>query len=151
MAGGVSRRFCVPILTLQGYTLGSGRLTHWVRAFAHTFVDNAYQSALETATGVVADRLQQVLTELGKSHTDVWKALDMSESGSWRMLKNGTMDLQRLAQISSILSVDPMRLLSPTTDATRKGARPYVEDRLDAMEREVRGLRTELKNQLKKG
>lgn len=138
------------ILTLQGYTLGSVRLTHEDRAFAHTSVESAYQSALETATGVVADRLQQVLMELGKSHTDVWRALDMSESGYWRMLKNGTMDLQRLAQISAILSVDPMRLLSPATDATRKGVRPYIEDRLEAMEREVRGLRTELKNQQKK-
>lgn len=108
-------------------------------------MDSSYKAALDVAVGVLADRLQQLLAEQSMTHTDVWRALNMSESGYYRMLKKGSIDLRKVAAISTILKIDPMRFLSPKADLSSKGARPYVEDRVEQLERKVRQLETQLK------
>lgn len=109
--------------------------------------------ALETLTGLTVARIEQVLADRGLSHTDVWKALPMSESGYWRMLRHGTMDLRRVVAIANIAKVEPERLLcGPVARALVVADPPEqygrsVLQRLSDLEAEVRKLKERLRPQ----
>jgi len=95
-----------------------------------------------------------MLDELGWSKTELFTRstvasstyYDMWESGSVRVL-----DLMKIAEAMQIPAADLLPDEHRGEVLKRKpGDRPYVEDRLEAVEREVRTLRHQLKIQSKK-
>lgn len=88
------------------------------------------------------------------SHTDLWRAIRMSESGYWRMLKRGSMGVDTLVAIAQALDVTPNDLLGVVDEQPAQAAEPpagyvrtrYVEDRLADLETEVRKLKERLRN-----
>lgn len=97
----------------------------------------------------VKSKLDSILKDRGMSHTDVWKGIGWTESGYFKMFRNETMDVRTLLAIAEFLALPAATLLP---DAHRgevlqrkPEGRPYVEDRLEQLEREVRGMRQELK------
>lgn len=80
----------------------------------------------------------------------------MSESGYWRMLKNGTMDLRRLASMAAFLDV-AVDVLLPGGDGTAPtgqsmsepppvyGKPKYLEDRMTYLETELRKVKERIR------
>ena len=113
-------------------------------------VDRRYEAALEVLAEQVKARVELVLNEQGVSHADLGRRLGFkNDSGYWKMYSKGTFDLRKAALIASSLNIDPERILLGSLSTTNRTGRPYVEDRIEAVEREVRSLRLELKNQNK--
>jgi hypothetical protein len=104
------------------------------------------ESAIASISEQVKARVESVLREQGRTHADLQRLLGFKgASGYWKMYSNGTLDLRKVAQISVLLEVDPDRILLGTQALPERKARPYVEDRLDQVEREVRSLRNEMR------
>ena len=125
--------------------------------FQHAPVEDNYQKALEAATALVLGRIEQVLVAQGKTHTHLWSGLGMSESGYWRMLKNGTMDLRRLASMAAFLDVTVDVLLpagagtAPAGQSLNEpppvyGKPKYLEDRMTYLETELRKVKERIRN-----
>jgi len=113
-------------------------------------VDPAYTKALNAVSEQVKARVELVLSELGLTHADLSRKLGYrTPSGYWKMYSVGTFDLRKAAQIAAVLNIAPERILLGSQPSSVRQYRPYVEDRLEAVEREVRSLRLELKNQHK--
>lgn len=109
-------------------------------------VDPTYQAALNAVSEQVKARIEQVLLEHGLTHADLSRKLGYSTpSGYWKMYSVGTFDLRKVAQIAAVLNIAPESiLLGPSTSPVRQ-ARPYVEDRIELVERELRSVKNELK------
>lgn len=97
----------------------------------------------------VKAKVEDQLARLGLRHADLIRKLKMSTSTYYDMWKNGYVTVDRLIGMADVLGVPAAELLP---DAHRgevlhrkPEGRPYVEDRLEQLEREVRGMRAELK------
>lgn len=108
-------------------------------------VDTHYQDALRAIREQVKARIELVLEEQGLTHVDLAHRLGYSTpSGYWKMYSVGTLDLRKVARIAAILNVDPETILLGTASPVRQ-PRPYLEERMDQLEREIRHLRSQLK------
>lgn len=111
-------------------------------------VDSTYDSVLHALGEQVKARVEHVLEENGMSHAELGRRLGFkNDSGYWKMYSNGTFDLRKAASIAAILKVDPDRILLGRASIPDRSARPYVEDRLEAVERELRSLRHQMKKE----
>lgn len=110
-------------------------------------VDPAYQKALETVAEQVKTRVEQVLLELGLTHADLSRKLGYSTpSGYWKMYSVGTFDLRKVAQIAAVLEIEPDRILLGGSPSTVRPSRPYVEERIERLETELRKLKIQIQN-----
>lgn len=122
----------------------------------HTPVDSAEHTDPNASGDAVVSRIEHLLTARGMSHTDLWKAIGMSESGYWRMMKRGTMGVDTLVAIAKAFDVTPNYMLGivDETPAPSAAAEPaegygrhrYLEDRMADLETEVRKLKERLRN-----
>lgn len=99
-------------------------------------------------------RLNELLEREGLTHADVWRGIDMTESGYYRMLKNGSMDVLTLVAIAGVLRVDPGQLVSDRVkpaDAMASeppveyGTKRYLEQRVEWLEAEMRKLKEQFR------
>jgi len=99
-------------------------------------------------------RIVQVLEEKGMSIVDLAAASGISEGGFHSRFREGSIQYRVLGSFARALGV-PLGYLLPDEERGEvlkkaPGNRPYVEDRLEAVEREVRTLRNQLRNQTNK-
>lgn len=97
----------------------------------------------------VLSKVEALLDEKGMSRMDLIRGIPMSKGGFYTMWEAGTITLGTLFNIARVLGVTAGSLLPDRHRGavlkSEPSARPYVEDRLELLEREVRGLRNELK------
>lgn len=96
-------------------------------------------------------RIIEVLEERDMSILQLVEASGISEGGFYSRFREGTIQLKVLAAFARALQV-PLGYLLPESERgevmkRKPSDRPYVEDRLEAVEREVRTLRHQMKNQ----
>ncbi len=97
----------------------------------------------------VKAKVEDQLARLGLRHADLIRNLKMSTSTYYDMWKNGYVTVDRLIGMADVLGVPAAELLP---DAHRgevlhrkPEGRPFVEDRLEVIERELRSLKQQLK------
>lgn len=102
----------------------------------------------------VKDKVEVLMKERGVKHADFIRHLGIGSTTYYEMWDNGYVTVDRLIGIAEVLHVPAATLLPDEHRGEvlnrKPGDRPYVEDRLEAVEREVRSLRNQLKNQTKK-
>lgn len=97
----------------------------------------------------IRDKIEPLRKALGISIKEMAERAGISEQGYYSRLRSETLDVKVLIALAEVLHVPAAELLP---DAHRgevlhrkPEGRPYVEDRLEQLEREVRVMRTELK------
>lgn len=101
-------------------------------------------------------RLDAILERTGKTHTDVWSALPMTESGYFKMWRRGSIDVRTLLGISRITGVDACELLgisrlqvaqlsTAAEPAAEYGTGTFIEQRIERLEVELRKLREQVR------
>lgn len=97
----------------------------------------------------IRDKIEPLRKALGISIKEMAERAGISEQGYYSRLRSETLDVKVLIALAEVLQVPAAELLP---DAHRgevlhrkPEGRPYVEDRLEQLEREVRGMRQELK------
>lgn len=97
-------------------------------------------------------RLLVLAEERGLTQRDLEKAAMVSHSTYDGMWRRGTVTIPRLRRIAELLDL-PLGYFLPVEHQYSAGdtveKRPYVEDRLELVERDLRILRSEMKNQKK--
>ena len=91
----------------------------------------------------------EVLQERGMTIAELSEAAGISEGGFHSRFRDHSIQLKVLGAFARVLGV-PLGHLLPDAErgevlSRKPGDRPYVEDRLEAVEREVRSLRNQLK------
>ena len=137
-------------MVLQGYPTGCRFGFLWDYTFEQMQVDNSTDKLPIEDSLAMKARIIDLLQEAGRSAADLQRALGMTGGGWDKMWKRGTLTCGRLLALAEELKV-PASTLLPSVhrgDSLKKkpGDRPYVEDRLETVERELR----QVKNQLKK-
>lgn len=98
---------------------------------------------------VIRDKIEPIRKERGLSIKEMAERAGISEQGYYSRINNETLDLKVLLAIAEVLSVPAGQLLPDEHRGEvlkrKAGERPYLEDRMDNLEREVRSLRNELK------
>lgn len=109
-------------------------------------------SAIPDLTHAIAvkAKVDALLQEKGMSHAQLYRHMKLSSSTYSDMWSNGYVTVDRLIGMAEALDV-PAAMLLPAEHRgegmkRKPGDRPYVEDRLELVERELR----QVKNQLKK-
>lgn len=108
--------------------------------------------ASETDSALVQStraRIVQLLEEKGMTILDLSEAVGISEGGFYSRFRDGTVQLRTLGAFAEALSVSVGQLLPESergeTIPRKPGERPFVEDRLEQLERKVRLLENQLK------
>lgn len=108
-----------------------------------------------THAKAVKAKVDALLERNGWTHARLYKHMGLSSSTYGDMWNNGYVTIDRLIGLAEGLEVPASELLPDEHRGAvlvkRTEGRPYVEERLEAVEREVRTLRQQLKNQTKKG
>lgn len=109
-------------------------------------VDPAHKEALKAIADHVKANVERILKRQGLTHAHLQRTMGFSApSGYWKMYSGGTLDLRKVVRMAAILGVLPESILSEQSSPSDRSARPYVEERLEQVEREVRSLRNQLK------
>lgn len=94
-------------------------------------------------------RIMQVLQERGMTISELSEASGISEGGFHSRFRDQSLQLKILAAFAHVLRVPVGHLLPDDHRGEvlkrQPEARPYVEDRIEALERELRSIRNELK------
>lgn len=97
----------------------------------------------------VRSRIIELLKEKRMTILELAEASGISETGFHSRFRDGSLQLRTLVDIAQALG-EPLGQLLPDSQRgevlkRKPGDRPFVEDRLELVEREVRSLRNELK------
>lgn len=99
----------------------------------------------------VKNKVEVLLRDRGLKHADLIRHLGIGATTYYEMWSNGYVTLDRLIGMAEALHVPAAQLLPDDHRGEvlkrKPSDRPYVEDRLEALEREVRTLRHQMKNQ----
>lgn len=94
-------------------------------------------------------KVEARLEELGMSKSDLFTRSSVKSSTYYEMWDRGSLTVESLLSMADALDKPAADLLPDEHRGEvlrrKPGDRPYVEDRLELLEREVRSLRNELK------
>lgn len=97
----------------------------------------------------IKEKIEPIRKELGISIKEMAERAGISEQGYYSRIRSETLDVKVLIALAEVLRVPASKLLPDEHQGEvlkrKPGERPYVEDRIELLERELRQVKSALK------